>query len=46
MRLPVSSFTREQMDKHKAKLDDLRLQIARLWKTTAADLWLTELSAL
>jgi DNA topoisomerase-2 len=46
MRLPVSSFTREQMDKHHAKLDDLRSSIAKLWKTTAADLWLTELSAL
>jgi DNA topoisomerase-2 len=46
MRLPVSSFTREQMEKHQAKLNDLRSQIARLRKTTAADLWLTELSAL
>jgi DNA topoisomerase-2 len=46
MRLPVSSFTREQMDKHSAKLQDLRAQIARLRKTTAADLWFTELSAL
>lgn len=46
MRLPVSSFTREQMDKHKAKLEDLRTSIAQLWKTTTADLWLTELSAL
>jgi DNA topoisomerase-2 len=46
MRLPVSSFTREQMDKHSAKLQDLRTQIARLRKTTSAQLWLTELSAL
>jgi DNA topoisomerase-2 len=46
MRLPVSSFTREQMDKHHEKLQDLRSQIARLRKTTAADLWFTELSAL
>lgn len=46
MRLPVSSFTREQMDKHQAKLNDLRVQMERLQKTTAAQLWLTELSVL
>jgi DNA topoisomerase-2 len=46
LRLPVSSFTAEQSAKHQAKLDALRKEVARLKKTTAADLWLTELSAL
>jgi DNA topoisomerase II len=43
-RLPVSSFTAEQMDKHSKKLGELRAEIARLEGLTAAALWLTELS--
>ena len=43
-RLPVSSFTTEQIDKHKAKLAELRTEIARLESLTASALWLTELS--
>ena len=43
MRLPVSSFTSEEIEKHKKKLADLRGKIAELQKTTAAELWLTEL---
>jgi DNA topoisomerase-2 len=43
-RLPVSSFTLEQIAKHQAKLGELRTEIARLDSLTAAALWLTELS--
>ena len=43
-RLPVSSFTSEQMDRHSKKLGELRAEIARLEGLTAAALWLTELS--
>jgi hypothetical protein len=43
-RLPVSSFTLEQIAKHQAKLTELRAEIARLESLTAAALWLTELS--
>jgi DNA topoisomerase-2 len=43
-RLPVSSFTAEQMDKHGKKLTEIRAEIARLESLKAADLWLTELS--
>jgi DNA topoisomerase-2 len=43
-RLPVSSFTAEQMDKHGKKLAEIRAEIARLESLKAADLWLTELS--
>jgi DNA topoisomerase-2 len=46
LRLPVSSFTLEQSSKHRAKLESLRAESAALKTTTAADLWLTELSAL
>jgi len=46
LRLPVSSFTLEQSAKHRAKLESLRAESAALKTTTAADLWLTELSAL
>ncbi len=46
LRLPVSSFTAEQSAKHRAKLAELRAEVERLKATTAADLWLTELSAL
>jgi DNA topoisomerase-2 len=43
-RLPVSSFTTEQMEKHAKKLTELRAEIVRLESLTAAKLWLTELS--
>jgi DNA topoisomerase-2 len=43
-RLPVSSFTLEQIAKHQGKLTELRAEIARLESLTAAALWLTELS--
>jgi DNA topoisomerase II len=43
-RLPVSSFTAEQMNKHAKTLTELRAEIARLNSLTAAALWLTELS--
>lgn len=46
LRLPVSSFTVEQSSKHRAKLAELRQDIERLKAMEAADLWLTELSAL
>jgi DNA topoisomerase-2 len=46
LRLPVSSFTAEQSAKHRVKLEELRAEIAELKATEAADLWLTELSAL
>jgi DNA gyrase/topoisomerase IV subunit A len=44
LRLPVRSFTAEQVEKHRKKLADIRAEIARLESTKAADLWLTELS--
>ena len=43
-RLPVSSFTLEQITKHQTKLTELRTEIARLESLTGAALWLTELS--
>ena len=45
-RLPVSTFTAEQVDKHRAKLVEIRADIARLEATRAAQMWLTELSVL
>ena len=45
-RLPVSTFTAEQVDKHATKLKDLRTEIARLESLEAADMWLNELAAL
>jgi DNA topoisomerase-2 len=45
LRLPVRTFTVEQVTKHKAKLAELRTEIARLESTKAADIWLSELSA-
>ena len=45
-RLPVSTFTAEQVDKHSKKLAELCAEIDRLEKTEAADMWLTELSAI
>jgi DNA topoisomerase II len=43
MKLPVSAFTAEQVDKHMKKLTELRESIAALEKTRAADLWLEDL---
>jgi DNA topoisomerase-2 len=43
-RLPVSSFTTEQLGKHGKALAVLRVEITRLESLTAAALWLTELS--
>lgn len=45
LRLPIRTFTLEQVTKHKAKLAELRAEIARLESTKAADIWLSELSA-
>jgi DNA topoisomerase-2 len=46
MRLPISSFTAEQIAKHTAKLDGLQAQLKTLRGKTAAELWRDELSAL
>jgi DNA topoisomerase-2 len=43
-RLPVSSFTLEQIEKHRKTLAEIHAEIARLESLTAAALWLTELS--
>jgi DNA topoisomerase-2 len=46
LKLPVRSFTTEQIAKHQAKLASLRKEIAALRSTTARAMWLSELSAL
>ena len=43
-RLPVSTFTAEQVEKHRAKLTELRANLARLETLKPATMWLTELS--
>jgi DNA topoisomerase-2 len=43
MRLPVSSFTTEQIAKHTKQLAELKAEIARLEKMEPADMWLNEL---
>jgi DNA topoisomerase-2 len=43
LKLPVSSFTAEQITKHERKLSDLRAEITRLESTTARDLWKSDL---
>lgn len=43
-RLPVSSFTAEQVAKQKKTLEDLYAEIRRLEQLNAADMWLSELS--
>jgi hypothetical protein len=43
LKLPVRSFTAEQVAKHKAKLDSLRAEIATLEGKDAADLWVEDL---
>jgi DNA topoisomerase II len=45
-RLPVSTFTAEQVALHASKLAALQTEIARLRSLEAADMWLTELSAI
>jgi len=43
LRLPVRSFTAEEIAKHKATLASLRAEIATLESKTAAELWLEDL---
>jgi DNA topoisomerase-2 len=43
MKLPISSFTAEQIAKHEKQLAELNAEIARLAATRAADLWLADL---
>jgi DNA topoisomerase-2 len=43
MKLPVSSFTLEEIKKHETKLATLRREIAELETKKPADLWLSEL---
>ena len=43
LRLPVSSFTAEEIEKHKEKLAKLRAEIDALEKMEAADMWLGDL---
>lgn len=43
LKLPVSSFTAEQIAKHEKKLADIRAEIARLESTTARTLWKSDL---
>ena len=45
-RLPVSSFTSDEVDKFKSKLEKLRTEIARLESLEAADMWLNELAVI
>ncbi len=44
MKLPVSTFTAESIEKNKRKLDELRTEIQKLERTSPAEMWLTELS--
>jgi DNA topoisomerase II len=46
MKLPVSSFTAEQIVKHEKHLAELKLEVSRLQSLKAADMWFSELSAL
>jgi DNA topoisomerase-2 len=43
LRLPVSAFTLEQIEKHTSKLKSIRSEIATLEATTAADMWIDDL---
>jgi DNA topoisomerase II len=45
-RLPISTFTAEQVELHRKKLATLRAEIQRLTTLEAADIWLSELSAI
>jgi DNA topoisomerase-2 len=44
MKLPVRSFTAEQVLKHETQLADLRTEIARLNELKVADMWLNDLT--
>jgi DNA topoisomerase-2 len=44
MKLPVSTFTAESIEKNQRKLDELREEIQKLERTSPAEMWLTELS--
>jgi DNA topoisomerase-2 len=44
MKLPVRSFTAEQVVKHETQLADLRAEIARLNGLKPADMWLNDLT--
>lgn len=46
MKLPVSSFTAEQIAKHEKHLAELKSEVSRLQSLKAADMWFSELSAL
>jgi DNA topoisomerase-2 len=46
MRLPISSFTKEEIAKHEAELKTLKDAIQKLEKSTLAELWLEDLTAL
>jgi DNA topoisomerase II len=46
MRLPVSTFTSESIEKNQRKLDELRTEIQRLERCSSAEMWLTELSGI
>jgi hypothetical protein len=41
----VSTFTEEQVTKHATALAKIRAEVVRLQSLEAADMWLTELSA-
>lgn len=43
LRLPVSAFTAEEVEKHQKKLNTIREEIQKLEDVEAADLWLLEL---
>jgi hypothetical protein len=43
LRLPVSSFTAEQITKHARELLNIRTQIEAMEKTTSAALWTADL---
>ena len=43
LKLPVRSFTAEQVAKHTAKLESLRAEITTLEGKDAADLWVEDL---
>jgi DNA topoisomerase-2 len=45
MKLPVSTFTAENIEKNQRKLHELRDEIQKLERTSPAEMWLSELSA-
>jgi DNA topoisomerase-2 len=44
MKLPVSTFTAENIEKNQRKLHELRDEIQKLERTSPAEMWLSELS--